>query len=143
MRAVHVSLDEVKGALGDSKTQMSSMQGKVQDTETLAQATAEKVTNLGEEFHQMREEWSLMKAQTGSISGRNELKAIRVHIERQELYSRRYNIIIDEMHEPDTETPTALSQKVASFLSNILGLTSMKFDITHRLGSKAGNCKVF
>lgn len=57
-------------------------------------------------------------------------------IEKQEGYSRRYNLIIEGLDEGLTEGPCALYEKVDSFIKNILGLSDIKFDITHRLGTK-------
>lgn len=57
-------------------------------------------------------------------------------MERQEWYSRRYNIIIVGIPEPDNKSPHALAQKVSSCLANVLGLTSIRFNITQRLGPK-------
>lgn len=136
IRAVHTSLEDMKGALNCSKNQMSLMQDKLQSTEATAQAAAEGVADLNQEFHLIREEWSTMKLQASFRASHNDLRSVRAQIEKLEWYSRRFNIIIDGIQEPEGETPTALAQKVDSFIANRLGLTSVKFDITHRLGPK-------
>lgn len=60
-------------------------------------------------------------------------------VEKQEGYSRRYNLIIVGMKEDSGETDTQLHDiiKVKTFISNILGVTDVKFDATHRLGAAA------
>lgn len=136
MSAVHISIEEMKSAYLDSRTQISTLQEKVENNDQIVRATAEKMADISEEFHTMREEWLHMKENAGGSFHRNELKILRDQIERQEWYSRRYNLIIDGFPEPEFESPQALYQKVASFLKDQMGLTSIKFDITHRLGQK-------
>lgn len=101
IRAVNLTLEDMKGALSNSQSQMSTMKDKIQSNEDTVQATAERVADLSHEFHQMREEWSVMKAQASNLAGRNVLNSIKAQIEKQEWYSRRYNIIIDGIQEPE------------------------------------------
>lgn len=78
-----------------------------------------------------------LTANSNSNVSVNELKALCQHLERQEYYSRRFNLVFEGFPETPGETNANLWNKMRSFLHNIMGLSSVKFDILHRLGSKA------
>lgn len=73
-------------------------------------------------------------AKTGAQSKPKVIKTMQKNIEKLEGYSRRFNLVIEEVKEPEGETEDQLRQKVLSFIKNILAVSGVQFDITHRLG---------
>lgn len=101
----------------------------------MGKATKTKVLPLNQELKEVCRDLSSKQLQI--TTARRDVKYLRNHLEKQEGYSRRYNLLFKGFLEVEGETMGMLAQKIKSFLANILGLTGMLFDIVHRLGQKA------
>lgn len=143
-----------KELLAETAIDVQRFQERVRKVEQTAQETADLAIHTRAELRQMKEE---LKVELGNIRAivpqavpqitarpissaiTNELRRMRIELERQEGFSRRYNLIITGIPEPNNETADALNGKVGSFIKNILGISSVRFDICHRLGAAMPN----
>lgn len=144
-----------KELLAETAVDVQKFQERVSKVEQTAQETADLAMHTRAELRQMKEE---LKVELGNIRAivpqeisqiaprpnipsaiTNEMRRMRIELERQEGFSRRYNLIISGIPEPNNETSDALNGKVGSFIKNILGISSVRFDICHRLGTVIPN----
>lgn len=135
-----------KELLAKTGSDVQKFQERVDKVENIAQEAADLAINTRSEVRQMKEEIKLelnnIRATTQNNvraavpqAITNEMRRLRIELERQEGFSRRYNLIISGIPEPTDETTEALNGKVDSFIRNILGISSVRFDICHRLGA--------
>lgn len=101
----------------------------------IATANQTGVRDLWKEIANVRAE---MMTAGASQAINNQLRALRYNVERQEHYSRRFNLVFEGFPETEGETNGMLWNRFRSFLDNIMGLSSVKFDIIHCLGAKTG-----
>lgn len=130
------------GALADEvhtlAERVSKSEGAAVSTSNAVKENADNIEQLRRELDQWRQSGAVT---TASPFGHNEARDMRLQIERLEGYSRRFNLIITGLAEADNETDETLSAKVYSFMASILGVSSVQFDICHRLGPKAGGAE--
>lgn len=131
---------DFKNSQGSLSREVNDLAEKVSKSEGATASVSEAVKENTESIEQIRRELDRLK-ESGSLStlspfGRNEARTMRLQIESLEGYSRRFNLIIVGLAEVDNETDEALSGKVYSFMANMLGISSITFDICHRLGPK-------
>lgn len=125
------------GALADEVHELaervSKSEGAAASVSNTVRENADNIEELQRELHQIRQSGALIAS---SPFARIEAREMRLQIERLEGYSRRFNLIIEGLAETDNETDEALTAKVYSFMATMLGVSSVKFDICHRLGPK-------
>lgn len=117
---------------------VSKSEGAAASVSDAVRENADNIEELRRELHRFRQSGELS---TLSSFGRNEARNMRLQIERLEGYSRRYNLIIVGLAETENESDEALSAKVYSFMANLLGVSTVQFDICHRLGPKNGRAE--
>lgn len=118
------------------ESKFDEVQGRVEKVETVATEARSEVRELKNEVNQLRSEMNTLRTEYTCSDQRktNELRGMRKDLEKSEGYSRRFNLIIEGIKEPEGETDVQIRQKVKSFIQKILGLSDVHFDIAHRLG---------
>lgn len=115
----------------------TEMEGRLETVEGVAAQACTKADETQNELRQLKEEVVMLRsevAKSGAQSRHKAMKKYDKNIEKLEGYSRRFNLVIEGLKEPEGETDVQLRQKVASFIKNILAVSDVQFDITHRLG---------
>lgn len=132
------SVDEVAAEVRGFGLRLSGAEKAADGAASVAMDAQAEISRLREEMDLMRRDMERLENAVPTYSYRNDMKDVRLQLERQEAFSRRFNLIIEGIPECENETDTRLYGMVSSFLSNEMGLTTMTFDICHRLGSKTG-----
>lgn len=122
------------GTVQKLDSRIGGVESIAESAHQMAKATRTEVQRLNEELKEVRRDLSSKQLQI--TTARRTVKALRNNLEKQEGYSRRYNLLFEGIPETEGETTEMLAQKVRSFLANILALSGMPFDILHRLGAK-------
>lgn len=142
IRSVNETVKDIKITVADTKADMSKISDRMTRTENIAEDASKLVVevrnDLTKEINSLREQLITLKVSSEMPGNTTALKEMRSQLEKQEAYSRRYNLVIDGIEEGKGETAKALRQKVDSFFINILGVSSVRFDIAHRLGPVCG-----
>lgn len=115
----------------------TEMQGKLEKVEGVADQACATAGETRDELRQLKEEVLMLKSEVAKSGAQDKHKALRhveKNVEKLEGYSRRFNLVIEGLKEPEGETDVQLRQKVVSFIKNILAVSDVHFDITHRLG---------
>lgn len=144
MSRMELSMNSIKGQVEVSGNTLQSLDTRMQKTETLAEQASAMAKDTHESQEQMKREIQQLKLDLEEVKRRpnvrgesNAFRKLDKKVEKQEGYSRRCNLLIVGMKEEPQENDTQLYEKVTSFIANILGVTGIKFDVTHRVGAAA------
>lgn len=142
IRSVNETVKDIKITVADTKADMSRIADRMTRTENIDEDASKLVVevrnDLTKEINSLKEQLVAIKMSSEMPGSTSALKEMRSQMEKQEAYSRRYNLVIDGIDEAKGEMAKALRQKVDSFFINILGVSSVRFDIAHRLGPVRG-----
>lgn len=143
VRNIGESSNKTLASVGELGLDMKRLNEKVVNIDSKADQAAATASEAKSQVEELSEELQMLKrdvqrAVTMPITQqyKGELRDMRLQLEKQEGYSRRFNIIIQGIPENDDETENRLYVKVRSFLNNNVGITDIGFDICHRLGAK-------
>lgn len=144
MSRMELSVASIKEKVEESGITLQSLNNRLKSTEVMAEEassmareTRESQEQLRQEIQQLRLDLEEVKRKPTGSGESNAVRALNKKVEKQEGYSRRYNLIIVGMKEEAQESDTKLHEKVSTFISNILGVTGVKFDVAHRIGAAA------
>lgn len=140
---LELNTEKIKQEVAESRNDFSTIGDKNSRAEAKAdeaiKISLETRAEMRDDMKLLRDEMNLLRKTLSGYGNANELKALRAKVEKQEGYAGRYNLIIDRIEEKDGERIDQLKDKVSTFIKNILGISTVKLDITHRLGYRRGD----
>lgn len=139
--AVTRTEDKVDASVVELKhlnTRMLNSSSEMAKTRNLAETNKGAIQDLNRSLEELRLEVR-SGAGPASTSQKEEIEWLNAEVERLENYQRKINLILVGVPESANETNETLAVKVQSYFRNILGVSGVGIDVTHRFGQAFKN----